>query len=195
MWKYGLHCPSFSGRKKTVGGYVYDPAAELVPDDGGLPYPAGGVPVWVPDPLSMLGQLWVEPELELDPELVPDPELVRPDDPELVLPDPEFPELALVVGLVEELDVELEPELPVVVEVVAALATKAPPATRPDVSAPMARTLRRRICMGGLPFPVDSCADPVGPACKDCAANVGAGLERHGCVRGTTGRNGDDSQK
>ena len=93
--------------------------------------------------------------LELDPELLPDPELVLPDDPELVPPDPEFPVLVLVDGvLVEELDVELEPELPVVFEVVAALATKAPPATRPDVRAPIATMLRRRICMGGLSFQI-----------------------------------------
>ena len=42
---------------------------------------------------------------------------------------------------VEEFDVELVPvlpELPVVVDVVAALATSAPPARRPDVSAPVA---------------------------------------------------------
>ncbi len=144
--------PPVSNRgEDAVGCFLYDPEAELELDVGGVPYPAGGVPVCEPDSLPMLGQLWVEPEPELDP--VPDPELVLPDDPELVLPDPEFPLLVLVDGvLVEELDVELEPELPVVVEVVAALATKAPPATRPDVSAPMASTLRSRICMGGMPF-------------------------------------------
>jgi len=96
----------------------------------------------------MLGQLWVElepePELELEPE-----ELLE--DPELVLPVPEVPELVLDEGVdVAELEAELEPELPVEVEVVAALATSAPPARRPEVSAPMASTLRRRICMGGL---------------------------------------------
>jgi hypothetical protein len=153
-WRYGAHRP---GREDASGEVLYDPEDELESDDGGVPYPAGGVPVCEPDPLPMLGQLWVEPEpeLELDPELVPDPELV--------LPDPEFPVLVVVEGvLVDELDVEVEPELPVVLEVVAALATKALPATRPDVSAPMAITLRRRICMGGLPFQVVCCARPFG---------------------------------
>jgi len=92
----------------------------------------------------MLGQLWVEPEP--DPVGEPEPEAVL-GEPELVLL-PEFPVLVLVDGAV----VELVPELPVVVEVVAALATSAPPVTSPVVSAPMASTLRRRICMGGLPF-------------------------------------------
>jgi hypothetical protein len=166
-------------------GFLYDPDAELEPDDGAVPYPAGGVPVCEPDPLPMLGQLWVEPE----PELVPD-------DPELVLPDPEFPVLVLVEGvLVEELDVELDPELPVVLEVVAALATKALPAKRPDVSAPMASTLRKRICMGGLPFRVVCCARPFGPAQQDCAADLGAPAERHWRVRGAMWRTGDDSQE
>ena len=115
-----------------------------------VPDPAGGVPVWDPEPLPMLGQLWVElepePALELEPE-----ELLE--DPELVLPVPELPELVPDAGVVvDELPVELEPELPVVVEVVAALATSAPPARRPEVSAPMASTLRRRICMGVCTF-------------------------------------------
>lgn len=159
--RYSPHRPSSVCMGRMLRAVLYDPEAELEPDDGGVPYPAGGVPVWEPDPLPMSGQLWVEPEPELepDPELLPDPELVLPDDPELVLLDPEFPVLVLVEGvLVEELDVELDPELPVVLEVVAALATKALPATRPDVSAPMARTLRKRICMGGLPFHVVCCA-------------------------------------
>ena len=110
-----------------------------------MPYPAGGVPVCEPDPLPMFGQLWVEPEPELDPEDVLD-------DPELVLVEPD-PVLELDDGVViEELEVEAEPELPVVLVVVAALATSEPPARRPEVSAPMARTLRRRICMGWMPF-------------------------------------------
>ena len=93
----------------------------------------------------MLGQLWVEPEP--DPVLEPEPEDVL-GEPELALLDPEFPVLVLADGVV----VEGVPELPVVVDVVAALATSAPPVTSPVVSAPMASTLRRRICMGGLPF-------------------------------------------
>ena len=55
--------------------------------------------------------------------------------------DTEFGRLLGLRGenvLVEGLDVELEPELPVVLEVVAALAARAPPAIRPEVSAPMA---------------------------------------------------------
>jgi hypothetical protein len=109
-----------------------------------VPVPAGGVPVWEPEPLPMLGQLCVEPEPE---------ELLE--DPELVLPVPEFPELVPDDGVVvDALEVELEPELPVVVEVVAALATSAPPARRPELSAPMASTLRRRICMGVCTFRV-----------------------------------------
>jgi hypothetical protein len=126
-----------------------------------VPYPAGGVPVWEPDPLPMFGQLWVEPEpeLELDPELVPEPELAPP--------EPEFPLLVLVEGvLVEELDVELDPELPVVLGVVAALATKALPAKRPDVSAPMASTLRGRICMSGFPFKLSVVSDRSGQRSK-----------------------------
>jgi len=120
--------------------------------------------VWAPDPLPMLGQLWVvEPELD-EPELELEPELVLP---ELELPDPELPVLEVEDGVVDVLEPELElepvPVLPVVL-VVAALATSAPPARSPDVSAPMASTLRRRICMGGLPFHLVWCTGPFGPA-------------------------------
>ena len=110
----------------------------------------------------MLGQFLVEPELE----------------PEPVLPVPE-PDDGAVVGEefdVEELEVELVPEVPefpVVVDVVAALATSAPPATSPDVSAPMASTLRRRICMVRIPFRSLS-AGPFGPVPK----SVRSGSER-----------------
>ena len=101
----------------------------------------------------MLGQFRVEPDPELEPEFEDEP-----DEPLLVLLDPEL--LVLDDGVVvEELEVE-EPELefePVVPElpvfdVVAALAASAPPARRPDVSAPTAKTLRKRICMSGCPF-------------------------------------------
>jgi hypothetical protein len=79
----------------------------------------------------MLGQFFVEPELEL---LVPEPEEL--DDPELALLDPELELL------------ELEPVVPVLDEpVVAASATSAPPVTRPVVSAPIANTFRSRIFM------------------------------------------------
>jgi hypothetical protein len=88
----------------------------------------GGVPGWEPAPLPMLGQLWVAPEPELEPEL-----------PVLVLED----------GVVaDELDDAPEPEFPVVEDVVAALATNAPPAMKPEVSAHVASTLRRRSFIG-----------------------------------------------
>jgi hypothetical protein len=88
----------------------------------------------------MLGQLCVEPEL-------PEPEPDELDDPELVLPE-------LDDGvLVDELVLALEPVEPVLDElVVAALATSAPPVTRPVVSAPIANTFRKRIFIGCCPF-------------------------------------------
>jgi hypothetical protein len=77
--------------------------------------------------------------------------LVEPEPVPAPVPDPELPVLELdgdgVVVDEFEVEVELVPVLPVVVDVVAALAASAPPARRPDVSAPMASTLRRRICM------------------------------------------------
>jgi hypothetical protein len=94
------------------------------------------VPDW-PDPLPMSGQFLVEPEPEL--ELEPDDELEEPD-PVLLEP-------------------ELGPEFPVVV---AALATSAPPARSPDVSAPTARTLRKRICMASLALSSVCSAGPFG---------------------------------
>ena len=61
--------------------------------------------MWAPEPLPMLGQLWVEPVP--DPELEPEPEDVL-DEPELVLGDPEFPVPVLDDGVVvDELEVEL----------------------------------------------------------------------------------------
>ncbi len=126
-------------------------------------YEPEGAPVWVPEPLPMLGQLWVAVEPEpVELELEPDDGL---DDPEPVLVDPELPLLELDDG--EDVDgfvVELVPELPVVVDVVAASATNAPPARSPEVSAPMANTLRRRICMVVLPFPFVCDTNPSGPA-------------------------------
>jgi hypothetical protein len=120
----------------------------------------------------MLGQLRVEPEPELeldplDPELELEPEF---GEPLLALPVPVFPVLEPDDGVVveepefEELEVELEP-VPVlpVLDVVAALATSAPPAKRPVVSAPTASTLRGRMCMGCCPFHFVCCAGPSGP--------------------------------
>jgi hypothetical protein len=125
----------------------------------------------------MLGQLCVEPEP--DPVLEPEPEDVL-GEPELVLLDPELPVLVLADGVV----VELAPELPVVVEVVAALATSAPPVTSPVVSAPMASTLRRRICMGGLPFRLVWNSDPFGPVRHTLhPGSVGGRRVTWACVR------------
>ena len=86
---------------------------------------------------------------------------------ELEEPVPEFPEPLLPVfeldkGAVGGDEPKLLPELPVVVDVVAALATSAPPARSPEVRAPTASTLRGRICMVALPF-VSWDAGPFGP--------------------------------
>jgi hypothetical protein len=118
----------------------------------------------------MLGQFLVEPEpvpepaleLALDPAPVdefeepePVPPVFEPDDGAVVGEELDVEEPELVPELVPEVpELDVVPELPVVVDVVAALATSAPPATRPDVSAPMASTLRRRICMVGISFRV-----------------------------------------
>jgi len=48
-------------------GYEPEGALELGAEDGGVPEPAGGEPVWLPEAPPMLGQLRVEPD--------PDPEL------------------------------------------------------------------------------------------------------------------------
>ena len=129
----------------------------------------------------MFGQFLVEPELEL----VPEP--VELEDPELVVPEPELPVLELDDGVVVDepdvaaFDVELVPELPElpeVVDVVAALATSAPPARRPELSAPMARMLRRRIFMACVPFRVVCHADPFGPARAPCTSDLGATAQR-----------------
>ena len=95
----------------------------------------------------MFGQFLVEPEPEPEPDPVPALE------PELLLLEPDEG------VVVDEPDDELVPEFPEVeVEVVAALATSAPPARSPEVSAPTARTLRKRMCMAGMPFLSLSCA-------------------------------------
>ena len=100
----------------------------------------------------MFGQFLVEPEPELEPE--PEPELEL--GPELLL-------FELDDGVVvEDPDVELVPEFPEVV-VVAALATSAPPARSPEVSAPTARTLRKRMCMAVVPFSVFAAPAPCEP--------------------------------
>jgi len=127
----------------------------------------------------MFGQFLVEPELEPEPEfeLEPDPEPVDElEDPVPVVPEPVLPVFELDDGVVAE-ELELEPELPVVVDVVAALATSAPPATRPDVNAPTARTLRSRICMAVVPF--RPCGAPArsNRYCTRCAPDLSATAE------------------
>jgi hypothetical protein len=67
-----------------------------------------------------------EPELELEPLLVDEFEEDEPVFPEAVVPEPVVPVF------------ELDDDGVVVADVVAALATSAPPATRPEVSAPTA---------------------------------------------------------
>lgn len=126
--------------------------------------PARGAP-WEPEPLAMLGQLWVEPdpELELEPEL---------DEPVAVLPEPVLEVLVFDDGVVvEELDVEPEPVFPEL-DVVAALAASVPPAKRPDESAPTARTLRRRICMSCSFRGVLSCPVLSGRHRTRCASHL-----------------------
>jgi hypothetical protein len=152
-----------------------------VPDVGGEPEPDGGVPDSDPDPLPMSGQFLVdlEPVFELEPEL----------DPEVPLPEVDE-------GVVAELpddELELVPELPVVVDVVAALATRAPPATRPDVNAPTARTLRRRICMVFCPS-VSLRRPRVSRYRRRCAPDLSAAAERHCQVYRVVRRNDDDAQ-
>ena len=151
--------------------------ARQEPDGGGVPDPVGAVPDGACEPLPMLGQFLVELDPELEPELDPEPvdefEELEPDDGVVV------EELD-----VEELEVEpvpVLPELPVVVDVVAALATSAPPATRPDVSAPMASTLRRRICMSVCPF-LSLGAGSFEPVRKRCAPDLSAAAEGRGRV-------------
>ena len=141
-----------------------DPVPEL--DVGGAPEPDGGVPD--PDLLPMSGQFLVEPD--------PEPAL-----------EPEVPPFELDEGVVaEEPDVVLVPELPVVVDVVAASATSALPARRPDVSALTARTLRRRMCMGVLPFCVFGAPAP----CESVLQTMrpGSGCSRRATWTGASSR-------
>ena len=123
------------GGDDSSGRYALDVELLLSLDVGGAPDPDDGVLLGAPEPLPlpMLGQFLVEPELALDPELAP----------ELLL-------LELEEGVVLE-DPELVPELP---DVVDALATSAPPARRPEVSAPTAMTLRKRMCMAVVSYRV-----------------------------------------
>ena len=161
------------GRKNRVG---YEPEGALEPggEDGCVPEPAGGVPVWLPEAPPMSGQLWAEPDPDPELELEPDDVL---EEPELVLLEPVFPVPELDDGVeVDELVVEPEPVLPVVVDVVAAFATNAPPATRPEVSAPMANTFRRRIFIGIVALSLGWSASPSGPVTH--TVHLGSGRNR-----------------
>jgi hypothetical protein len=144
--KTGPHHPFLCG-ERGYSAEDEEPDVEPLPEPevGGAPAPDGGVPDSEPDPLPMSGQFLVEPE------------------PELPL-DPEVPLLELDEGVVPALpEVELVPELPVAVDVVAASATSAPPARSPDVSALTASTLRTRICMIVPPFRVFGAPAPCEP--------------------------------
>jgi hypothetical protein len=136
---------SVPGRGPGLCGGQAPEAADplLEPDGGGPPEPEGGVPDPEPDPLPMSGQFLVEPDPELEDELE------EPEEPDPVLPVPVLPVFEFPAGVVVD-ELELVPEFPVAVDVVAALATRAPPARSPEVSAPTARTLRKRICMSCL---------------------------------------------
>ena len=123
--------------------------------------------------MPMSGQFLVEPDPEL--ELEPDDELDEPD-PEPPVPVlPEF-ELELEDGVVVD-ELELAPEFPVVVDVVAALATSAPPARSPDVSAPTARTLRKRICMACRALSCHVSPNQFGSVLTPCTTDLGATAE------------------
>ncbi|HEX4434110.1 MAG TPA: hypothetical protein VH012_04730 [Acidimicrobiales bacterium] len=128
------------------------------------------------DPLPMFGQSLVEPDPELDVDPDPDAE-DELEDPVPVLPEPVLPEFELDDGVVVDDELELVPELPDVVDVVAALATIAPPATRPEVSAPAARTLRRRICMACVPFRLGGAPARSSRYITPCAFDLGATAE------------------
>jgi hypothetical protein len=115
-------------------------------DEAGGAEPDGGLPDSAPEPVPMLGQFLVEPDPELEPvlgvgfELEPvlvdefeeaEPVFPEPVAPELVVPEPVVPVPVVPVF-------ELHDDGEVVADEVAALATSAPPATRPEVSAPTA---------------------------------------------------------
>ena len=118
----------------------------------------------------MLGQFLVEPELELElPELELELELAP-----LVLPVLPVFELLDDGAVADEPVLELEPELLLGVEldVVAALATNAPPARRPVVNAPTASTFRKRSCMEGMPF-VSGATPPFGGSAQRAPPTCG----------------------
>ena len=75
--------------------------------------------------------------------------------------------------VVEEFVLALEPVLPVL-DVVAALATGAPPVTRPVVNAPKATTLRNRTFMV-VAFHLMCSAHPFGLASRHCAPELWPG--------------------
>ena len=80
--------------------------------------------------------------------------------------------------------------------VVAAFATSAPPATRPVVNAPIANTLRSRICMAVVPFRLCGCAGPFGPVLHTVRpGSVAQRADNVGASGGVSRRMGDDSQR
>jgi hypothetical protein len=94
------------------------------------------------------------PLLEPDVGGLPDPDGGEP----LSEPEP----LPMFGQFLVEPEPELVPEFPEG-EVVAALATSAPPVTSPEVSAPMARTLRKRMCITVVPFSFFAAPAPCEP--------------------------------
>ena len=154
----------------------------------------------------MFGQFWVDPELEFAaPEPVLElfelfelfelpvlPELklavlLEPDVPEvvLVLVDPEFPvdEVVPSVELVEPVPVP---------DVVAAFATTAPPATRPEASAPAASMFRKRMCIG-VAFLGRVLPRSLERTVAACATDLWATAHSDRRVRGVRRRTDDDS--
>jgi hypothetical protein len=171
--------PAHTARSSVVGrdGSVKDQVLDVDPllelDVGGVPDPDGGVPLSELAPLPMFGQFLVVPELV----------------PELVL-------FELDEGVVlEEPDTELVPELPVVVDVVAASATNAPPARSPEASAPTARTLRKRMCMALCPFVSLLHRPRVSRYCRGCAPDLWAAAESRARVQRVMRRTDEDAQE
>lgn len=141
----------------------------------------------------MFGQFLMEPALELE---LPEPDEAEPE-PELV--ELEVPVFAVVGldedGVVDDPVFEVAPVLVLGVEldVVAALATNAPPARRPVVNAPTTSTFRKRKCIG-YAFRL-WCKALRSGAPSACALDLGTAAERTRRVCGVALRTGDNSQE
>lgn len=123
-------------------------SAGAVPEGGaaGPAAPDGGVE-WEPEFVPILGQFFGVPDAADPVELPGGVDVDEPDEVlDVPLPDPAvLAVLLLVLGVL-----------------VAALATSAPPAMRPVVSAPAASTLRRESFMGwGPSFAIGSMSAPL----------------------------------